>query len=204
MCLIVHKPRDVAVPERLLASAAEYNPHGAGLLALDGQGGYAMERSAEADPATLRDWARAYRQRECVFHFRYRTRGEIDLENAHPLPVVDDVYLFHNGTLPLELHATGRSDSWHFARDYLAPLLGGRRALLGDATFRRMVEAAIGPQNRAVLVDARRAQVVVFNRERGVEVDGIWLSNPRWFDPRLLGWRLAPPPPDTRQLRFIG
>jgi hypothetical protein len=205
MCLIFHKPRGVAVPPGLLASAAAYNPHGVGLVALGEQGDYVLERAATTDLAALCGWADTYRHRECVFHFRYRTRGDIDLANAHPLPVVDDIFLFHNGTLPVELHAAGRSDSWHFARDYLRPLLAGRPALLEDATFQRMVHAAIGAQSRAVLVDGRRGRVVVFNRERGIDVDGIWLSNPRWFDPRQVGWRFAPPPPDdSRKLRFIG
>jgi hypothetical protein len=32
MCLIIHKPAQADVPEDLLASAAEFNPHGFGIM----------------------------------------------------------------------------------------------------------------------------------------------------------------------------
>jgi len=205
MCLIVHKPAGRALPAALLESAAEYNPHGAGMIALGAGGRSAVRRSASMDLDEIRTWVDAHVAQECIFHFRYRTRGEIDLVNTHPLQVTDDIFLFHNGTLSLELHTPGRSDSWHLGRDYLAPVLEHRPELLSDGAFQRMVLAAIGTQNRIALVDVRRCVTVLFNRESGIEVDGIWLSNPRWFDPRTVGWRFTQSAPQASQtLRFIG
>lgn len=205
MCLIVHKPAGRTLPAALLESAAEYNPHGAGMVALGPGGHPEVRRSAVTDLDEIRHWLEVHAAQECILHFRYRTRGEIDLENTHPLQVTDDIVLFHNGTLSLEMRTPGRSDTWHLARDYLAPALEHRPDLLGDQAFQRMVLAAIGPLNRVALVDLRRGLSVIFNREAGVEVDGIWLSNPRWFNPRSLGWRFTPSAPQTsRTLRFIG
>ncbi len=193
MCLIVHKPAGRALPSALLRSAAEFNPHGAGLVALPAGRAAVVRRAVETRVDELLSWAADHVDDECVLHLRYRTRGEIDLDNTHPLPVTSDIHLFHNGTLAVDRHTPARSDSWHLARDFLAPVLSQRPALLGDAVFNRMLQAAIGRQNRLVLVDTRARRVVIVNREAGLERDGLWLSNTRWFDPRVLGWASAHP-----------
>lgn len=194
MCLIVHKPAGRALPGALLRSAAAFNPHGAGLVALPAGRDAVIRRAASTATDEILGWAAAHADDECVFHFRYRTRGDVDLDNAHPLPVTPHIHLFHNGTLALDNHTPDRSDSWHLARDFLAPVLSRRPALLGDAMFHRMLAAAIGRLNRVVLVDTQARQVVVVNREAGLERDGLWLSNSRWFDPRALDWALAARP----------
>jgi predicted glutamine amidotransferase len=100
MCLIVHKPAGRTLPAALLESAAEYNPHGAGMVAL-GHGGHPeVRRSAVSDVDEIRRWLEVHTAQECILHFRYRTRGEIGLENTHPLQVTEDIVLFHNGRVP--------------------------------------------------------------------------------------------------------
>lgn len=188
MCLIIHKPAGAVLPGALLRSAAELNPHGAGLVALPGKGEAVVRRSVETRVDDILGWASEHVDDELVLHFRYRTRGQVDLDNTHPLPVTSDIHLFHNGTLAVDSHTPDRSDSWHLARDFLSPVLTQRPGLLANDTFARMLQAAIGRLNRLVLVDTRARKVVIVNREAGVERDGLWLSNTRWFDPRVLGW----------------
>ncbi len=186
MCLIVHKPVGVALPPELMASAAHFNPHGVGMVAFPSNGPAFLRRRLASSPAELNAWAEEVADQECVLHFRYGTRGAVDEDNVHPLHITDEIYLFHNGTLRLDLHTPARSDSWHLAQDFLAPILSRRPDLIEDLTFQRMLEAAAGPQNRLVLTDLRRRRTVIINREAGVQHEGLWLSNGRWFDPRVL------------------
>lgn len=206
MCLIVHKPAGRALPGALLRSAAVFNPHGAGFVALPAGRAAVVRRAAATHADQILGWAADHLDDECVFHFRYRTRGEVDLDNAHPLPVTKHIHLFHNGTLAVDSHTPERSDSWHLARDFLAPVLARRPALLSDPTFGRMLAAAIGRLNRLVLVDTQARRVLVVNREAGIERDGLWLSNTRWFDPRVLDWLPAvrpAPSPAPRAVSFL-
>ncbi len=187
MCLIVHKQAEVPLLRALLDSAARFNPHGVGLIALVPGEPAVVRRRLASSPAELADWAEALSPYECVMHFRYRTRGGVDEDNVHPLQITDDLYLFHNGTLRVDLHTPERSDSWHLAQDFLAPTLSRRPELIDDPLFQRMLAVAAGPQNRLVLVDTRRSRTVVINRDAGLEHQGLWLSNRRWFDPKVLG-----------------
>ena len=191
MCLIVHKPAGRHLPPSLIDSAAAFNPHGAGLMVLPANAPAEIVRCEQTSAAVVRAWAAAHRDEECIFHFRYRTRGAVDLENTHPLRVTDDLFLFHNGKVPVDLHAAGRSDTWHLVQDLLAPVLTRRPEMLRDPVFQRTLEAAIGPNNRLVLVDTRRRYVHIVNRDTGLERDGLWLSNSRWFDARQLGWLVS-------------
>lgn len=192
MCLIVHKPAQVTLPRALLESAAQFNPHGVGVVAFQPEGPALLRRRLASSTAELGAWAEELGAAECVFHFRYGTRGALDEDNVHPLQITDDIYLFHNGTLRLDLHTPARSDTWHLAQDFLAPVLSRRPELIEDPTFQHMLEAAAGPHNRLVLVDLRRRRTVLINREAGVQHAGLWLSNSRWFDPRVLGQPAAP------------
>lgn len=197
MCLIVHKPADSPLPEALLVSAVEFNPHGAGLIAWHPASGAIVRRSAESRIDELAEWVEETRGHECIFHFRYRTRGDIDLANTHPLQVTDDIFVVHNGTLTLDMHTPARSDTWHLCQDFLQPLLSRRPTLLDDPVFQRMLAAAIGPLNKLVLADIRRKIAVIINREAGTDVEGLRLSNMRWFDPNRLGWQQTQTAPDA-------
>lgn len=206
MCLIVHKPAGQTLPRELLHSAARYNPHGVGFIALPVDSRAAIYRRVDTDIDEVLGWAAAHADDECVFHFRYRTRGAVDLTNTHPLPVTPHIHVFHNGTLAVDSHTPERSDTWHLASDFLTPVLMQRPALIANEAFQRMLKAAIGRLNRLVLVDTAVRRVVIVNREAGIEHEGFWLSNSRWFDPRVLGRtpRLSGPRPRvTQQVRFF-
>jgi len=205
MCLVIHKPRDARIPEELLASAAEFNPDGFGILSFDESRGFDLRRRSRTSAAEL---LRLYRERqslECVLHLRYRTRGAISLDNTQPLRITNDLYMVHNGTIDLDLHAPGRSDTWHLIDDYLRPILRRRPELIYDAAFERLIRAWTGEHNRFVFMDARRGATIVVNRESGVAWSGLWLSNSRWFDTtRFDGFRdRAAPVPARRDLAFL-
>lgn len=191
MCLLIHKPRYAELPDQLLESAAEFNPHGYGFIGFGSDGSCVVRRSAVTDLPELRQLYEAFRDKECVIHLRYGTSGNIDFTNTHPIQITDTIYLAHNGTLNLQRHDHERSDTWHLVNDYLEPILRKRPELLRDTFFHELVTTWCGPQNRFLFVDSAARQVVIINREQGFELDGVWLSNTRWFDASRFDWHPA-------------
>ena len=204
MCLIIHKPAAVSLPEELLASAAEFNPHGVGVMAFGDDGRLVARRRTDGGYRHLQRWHAEFAERECVLHMRYRTRGEIDLANTQPLRVTSNIWLVHNGTVDVGQHQAQRSDTWHLIDDYLRPILRRRPELLYERRFHDLILSWAGEHNRFVFMDAIQRRVVIVNREAGFELDGIWLSNTRWFDASRFDWyrRMQPVEAPRRPIAF--
>ncbi len=191
MCLLIHKPKHVEVPALLLESAALFNPHGYGFISFQPDGNLIVKRNPVTSSVELQALHDEFRAQECIIHLRYGTSGLVDDENTHPIRITDDIYLAHNGTLNMQRHREERSDTWHLVNDYLQPVLQNRPELLHDRFFHSMVKSWCGPNNRFVFVDAATQQTVIINREQGFEIDGLWLSNTRWFDASRFAWHPA-------------
>jgi hypothetical protein len=187
VCLLIHKNADAAIPAALLESAAQFNPHGYGLMAFDADGRLVVHRRAHTHLAELQELYESYRTRECVLHLRYGTSGVVDSDNTHPIRITPEIYLAHNGTVNLARRDQERSDTWHLVNDYLRPVLSHRPELLHDSFFHDLVTAWCGPHNKFVFMDAHTRSTVIVNRDKGVEHEGLWLSNTRWFDAQKLG-----------------
>lgn len=205
MCLIIHKPAAARICGRVLESASRFNPDGFGLMALAGDSEIRIVRRTVIDAQEIQALCDAHAELECVVHLRYRTHGAVTLENTHPLQVTDGVYLMHNGILRVDQRETPQSDTWHFINDYLRPILLNRPEVLHERAFHQLLLAWGGPGNRFVFMDARRRRTVIVNREAGVQADGLWLSNTRWFDASQFDWyrdsvRKAQPLPNLRFL----
>lgn len=138
---------------------------------------------------TVADWIAFYRKYEDVdaaFHLRMRTHGHIDLTNCHPY----DVYGFEEGqeyTVPMALMHNGvlrfnntkdlsKSDTWHYIRDWLRPLLDDQPKLMFNATFQKLIADHIGPSNKFCVMD-NEGNMAVINRQAGTEWNGMWFSN---------------------------
>ena len=186
MCLIIHQPAGATTPAALLRSAAEYDPDGFGFMGFDRRGRAQVERSSGPDVALAERLAREHAGRNCAFHFRRRTRGSSLAENLHPFKLAPGLYLMHNGTANVEIREAGRSDTWHLVHDYLGPFLAHRRRLIYDRDFRHILDAWLGPQNRIVFLDEAEGRIELLHRADGLEWNGLWLSNARWVDRRLL------------------
>ena len=187
MCLIIHKPKDVQIHPDLLNSACQYNPHGYGLMALSGPQKIRVLRRSHTHFGELYKNYLQVANYECVIHLRLRTRGNITQSNTHPFRVSDSIYMAHNGTLDVHCRLPGRSDSWHIANDYLNPLLGKNARILYDDAFQRKLATEIGPNNRLVFMDAKQRETIIINKQFGVEYQGLWLSNTKWFDAARFG-----------------
>lgn len=197
MCLIVHKPAGLRIPHELLRAALTLNPDGWGAMGFAAGGRLLLERGTHIQPEALFEFEERHADAEYALHLRKQTRGSSSLENAHPFRVMDGLYLMHNGTLPIQARVPGRSDTWHFTTDILRPLAHRHPGLLRDYAFVRLLELVLRPENKLALLDERLRRIVLFNREHGAELEGLWLSNTRWID-RAQFPLATPPQPQER------
>jgi hypothetical protein len=203
MCLLIHKPKDLELPPQLLDSAVEFNPHGFGFMSFAANGKLVIRRRYRTSRDELHELYEEFRERECVIHLRYGTSGVIDVENTHPIRITDDIYMAHNGTINMRRHTDDRSDTWHLVHDYLEPVLRNRPELLYERFFHELITSWCGPHNKFVFMDGATQKTVVINREQGFEIDGLWLSNLRWFDTSKFDWQQSRMPMPTPGLQAL-
>ena len=144
-----------------------------------------VDRQPRVDVEVLAERLRGLRAAELALHLRRRTYGGPTACNAHPFEVDDGVYLMHNGDLRLPVEVPEQSDTWHFVRQVLRPLARDWPGLVGSASFARLLDTVLGPDNRMVLFDARAKCMHIANRRAGFEYRGLWISSARWLDPRV-------------------
>jgi len=121
--------------------------------------------------------------RDCAFHLRMRTHGEIDLANCHPYEVLNraqhgiDLWLMHNGILSSgNASDPSKSDTWHYINDYIKPMLAANPDFAFHPSFSEIVGDHIGSTNKFVLMD-NEGRMTVINEGAGVYWAGLWLSN---------------------------
>jgi hypothetical protein len=120
--------------------------------------------------------------RDCAFHFRMKTHGNIDLENCHPYQVCSmeedglDMWMMHNGILHTGNKAdVTKSDTWHYIRDYIRPLIKFNPDVVFEPFFADIIGEHIG-SNRFVFMD-NTGRIAVVNEDQGVYWGGRWMSN---------------------------
>lgn len=120
--------------------------------------------------------------RDVALHWRWRTHGNIDLDNCHPYDVSDTTSLMHNGILTTGNAADeSKSDTFHFINDYLAGLPDD---VLHKESFVEMLGDFIGNNKFAIMSADGRLTIV--NKDQGLSHDGVWYSNTYAWSPGLL------------------
>ncbi|OWT55245.1 class II glutamine amidotransferase domain-containing protein [Candidimonas nitroreducens] len=125
--------------------------------------------------------------RPLALHARYKTHGHIDLENCHPYIVLPGrLAMMHNGVLSHGNSADStKSDTWHYIQDYLHPMLDAYPHIVSNVGWQALVESDIGSSNKfAFMTD--HGELVVLNKQAGIEHDGLWFSNTYAWKPSLL------------------
>lgn len=184
MCLLITQSANSPVlSDAWLTDFYDFNSDGVGVMYAN-NGDLVIKKIL---PKSAQDFIQFYRAdiqgRDCAFHLRMRTHGEIDLTNCHPYEVLNraehgiDLWLMHNGVLSTGNKANPKlSDTWHYINDYLKPMLSGNPDFAFHPSFKALIEDHIGVSNKFVLMDNEGRQVVI-NEGKGVYWAGLWLSN---------------------------
>lgn len=159
MCVIVYKPKGVAMPTlETLRKCWERNPDGAGLMFPAGgrvrwRKGCMEWESFERALRSLTE-ARDTRGIPVALHFRIATHGGVKPGCCHPFPVCKDygrmreteggceVGFMHNGTLSGLETGAGVSDSMAFASGVLAPLRAMCEGFVTDKRASRLIASS--------------------------------------------------------------
>lgn len=191
MCLLVVQPADApSLSEAWLKDFYSSNSDGVGIMrSVDGE--LLIEKIL---PTTAEEFVEFYFNHidgnECAFHLRMKTHGNIDMENCHPYEVFNkaehgvDVWLMHNGVLSTGNKAdVTKSDTWHYIRDYLRPMLANNIDFAFTDQFAEIIGDHIGSSNKFVLMDSD-GRINTVNQDSGVFWGGRWLSNTyAWSSP---------------------
>lgn len=177
MCILINHTKDTSFDYNDLIDFRAYNPDGIGVMWLE-DGVVRVEKALPKSDAEVWEFYEKYVQgKDCALHLRLKTHGAIDSENCHPYAIPDtNTWLMHNGIL-----ATGnakdktKSDTWHYARDYLQPLLTTHPTLHLQPAFQEMIGAHIGTGNRFIVMSPEGTAII--NKHHGVEYKGAWMSN---------------------------
>jgi hypothetical protein len=184
MCLLItQNSQSPALTNEWLEDFFDYNSDGVGVMRSD-NGSLVIEKIL---PKSAKDFIKFYREhiegKACAFHLRMRTHGATDLENCHPYEVLNskdhgvDLWLMHNGILHTDNKAdTTKSDTWHYIRDYLRPMLAGNPDFAFSEAFNELISEHIGASNKFVLMD-NDGRMATINKDAGVYWGGLWLSN---------------------------
>lgn len=172
----------------MLADIYDANADGLGIMYKNKRG----LKVVKVLPSTLREVTEFIDRlpqddRPMAMHWRMKTHGKIDLTNCHPYDVGTKGQLayMHNGIL-----ATGnasdatKSDTWHFARDFLDEAADAGTDVFHTAGFLNLVGEYIG-DNRFVFMDDQGRMSIV-NKEQGIEHGGLWFSNTYAWEPSRL------------------
>jgi Glutamine amidotransferases class-II len=184
MCLLIKQTaRSPRLSSQWLQDFYSRNSDGLGVMYAD-NGQLVIHKQLPKTAAQLEAfYSEHIHGRDCFFHLRMQTHGDIDLLNCHPYEVLNmaehgrDLWLMHNGVLSTGNAAdTSKSDTWHYINDYLRPMLADNPDFAFSAAFAEVIGAHIGVSNKFALLD-NLGQSAVINERSGVYWGGLWISN---------------------------
>ena len=180
MCLIIYNSNGSKVPEHHIRTAHENNPHGFGIMWA--QNGEVKTHRALLDADEIVDIMNDMEGIPYVVHFRYRTRGPISKDMAHPFKVLSkkndghDLFMMHNGTFMFLKADEEESDSAKFAKHLRGALrVYGSDSLFDKAQLSRMANR-VGAVNKLVFLRGD-GKIALVNKNAGWQDGALWYSN---------------------------
>lgn len=198
MCIIVHKPAGVEIPQHRIDSFIRRNSDGYGLLwtepSKDDPNATMLWYVKRGGDKEYKEMVKEYftKDREVLLHCRYATSGPKDDNMAHPFMVACDptpkgvsaIGIMHNGVIGSGSKSASDTHIWVYEKGLpqLVAKFGWDRILdPEDKEAREAVEKDIGGGNRIVMMP-NVGPVVFFNKRYGTEIDGAWYSNTSMWD----------------------
>jgi predicted glutamine amidotransferase len=183
MCVIIQKPAGVPFDEADVRAAAKRNSDGFGYMYYDPEKKRIVTgKGLITDVEKVVELFKSLTPYEVCYHFRMKTHGKINDEQAHPFQVLDkethgiDVYFMHNGVISKVKEEGDESDTQAFNREILQPILRSKPNLIKSDAFRRLVEEYIGTGNKLLFMYGN-GKVVKFNEKQGSTFKKCWVSN---------------------------
>ena len=176
MCILIKHNANTVFTDELLLDFYSHNSDGFG--AVYAEDGKLVVIKTLGKPDEIKAiYQETLKGRECIIHYRMKTHGDIDMDNCHPYHVTDDIWMAHNGILPMGNPIDSRkSDTWHFIEFILRPALTGNPDLLFDVDFQDYIADMIGGSNKFAFMHSSGESVII-NEKAGVYHEGAWLSN---------------------------
>lgn len=204
MCVIIVKEQGITIPEDKIASACTVNSDGWGLVAIPKDKKpliyfpSSLDEKTKNNPEEVNHYLKMHTDDKVLLHLRFRTRGTVSLENAHPflsyVDVKDDskkIFFCHNGTFSTFDKLTDqpdKSDSYAFNELLIKPLLkkiidSGTtfEKAIYDPLFYRIIDKCNSFSSIITLMDST-GQHINFNGSQGKQHEGWWSSNNYSFD----------------------
>ena len=176
MCLIVYVPEGKAIPRETFQYAGTQNDDGIGVMsAADGVRKFFGRKKLKR--------ARRYSQYLSGkgithgVHFRWRTHGDMSVDNIHPFAVPNTrAWFMHNGVIQQTAHkaTADKSDTRLYVDSLAAPVTVDPAV---PCEFWGEVESALGWQNRALVMYEDTGVFYILNEKGGEWIDGCWYSN---------------------------
>jgi len=190
MCILIHHPVGSVLTDAHFEDFYDRNPDGFGAIVNNAHGVNVIKHVG-----TLEEVQQLYRDHvmgfDAVIHMRWRTHGDVNLDNCHPYEVVPGMWMSHNGILSTGNAADQtRSDTWHYIQNYLRPLLLENPELIHIPAFQAYVGSHIGYNNKFGFM-TEDGRSVIINRSAGIEHEGVWFSNTYAWTPHKFGYRTA-------------
>jgi len=174
MCLAIYKPKDANVPDEHFVNGFHNHPDGAGIAwAADGKlhvakGFFNLEE--------LKTQYEKVKQFPCLIHFRKATHGKIDKTNCHPFLFNDGkLALIHNGVLSIKCPIDGLSDTAHYVKLVLEPMVKRNKVAINDGALQYLLATSIGTDKMAIMDGDGNTYVI--NEDKGKWEGGVWYSN---------------------------
>jgi hypothetical protein len=192
MCLLVTQSvSSPSLPEHWLSDFYDNNADGIGVMYAENNTLYVEKALPKTDAELYEFYAKHIDGKDCAFHLRMKTHGDIDMLNCHPYEILNkeehgvDMWMMHNGVLSTGNKAdVTKSDTWHYINDILRPMLAKNPNYAFTPSFEYLISGHIG-NNRFVIMDNLGRRTVV-NQSQGVYWGGRWMSNTyAWSAPTL-------------------
>ncbi len=188
MCVICRFPKGYMPPKDILCNAVNNNPHGYGLIVKTDKNELIVIKDLPKesnDPEVIYKLLEEHKQHERFLHVRWRTMGEVSLENTQPFQVMDkdghELWFMHNGTLSgygsyggtvwrgnqqVQTQGSEASDSKTFAMTVLAKILPkfvGENGVgdIQDKDFQDIILKYWTGNNRGIIISNRLEPFII-------------------------------------------
>jgi len=184
MCIIVYKPAGQKLDRETLARCWARNSDGVGFAGFN-EGKPIMHKSLKKFKKVYQAYRRLIIEPELeekiplIWHFRIKTHGAINTENAHPFLLNGDNILFaHNGIISGGDYPTAgkESDTLRFKMEILDELQRLNENWITNEVIWKLIGNYIGKYGKAIFLDNKN-NVSIYNEEGGEWDKEIWYSN---------------------------